>query len=181
MTGETRARGGAKQYNNKKLHKINDASFDGLELIVVIVFHLHTVAGKEHRLPCLSLVPATDFVSSRDFLVYSASSFFPFTPSALHPCLLFLPGSSFYFHSRLLFPSATSFYLKTHALFSICDVKLAIPWLYTLTSVSIFSTLFQYISSGSEKENLSINQELLSLFIIFLILVTLMSYSGVIS
>ena len=32
MTDETRARGGAKQYNNKKLHKINDASFDGLEL-----------------------------------------------------------------------------------------------------------------------------------------------------
>ena len=142
MTHETRARGEAKRYNNKKLYKINDASFDRLELIVVIVFHLHTVAGKEHRLPCLSLVPATDFVSSRDFLVYSASSFFPFTPSALHPCLLFLPGSSFYFHSRLLFPSATSFYLKTHALFSICDVKLAIPWLYTLTSVCIFSILF---------------------------------------
>ena len=116
------------------------------------------------RLPCLF----------REF-------FFPFTPSALHPFPLFLPGRSFYFHSRLLFPSATSFYLKTHALFSICDVKLAIPWLYTLTSVSIFSTLFQYISSGSEKENLSINQELFSLFIIFLILVTLMSYSGVIS
>lgn len=75
MTDETCARGGAKQHNNKKLHKINDASFDGLELIVVIVFHLHTVAGKEHRLPCLPLVPATDFVSSRDFLVYSASSF----------------------------------------------------------------------------------------------------------
>ena len=98
MTDETRARGEAKRYNNKKLHKINDASFDRLELIVVIVFHLHTVAGKEHRLPCLPLVPATDFVSSRDFLVYSASSFFPFTPSALHPCLLFLPGRSFYFH-----------------------------------------------------------------------------------
>ena len=34
---------------------------------------------------------------------------FPFTPSALHPCLLFLPGRSFYFindfffHRRLLF------------------------------------------------------------------------------
>ena len=76
MTDETRARGGAKKYNNKKLHKINDASFDRLELIVVIVFHLHTVAGKEYRLPCLSLVPATDFVSSRDFLVYSGRSFF---------------------------------------------------------------------------------------------------------
>ena len=76
MTDETRARGGAKKYNNKKLHKINDASFDRLELIVVIVFHLHTVAGKEHRLPRLSLVPATDFVSSRDFLVYSGRSFF---------------------------------------------------------------------------------------------------------
>ena len=76
MTDETRARGGAKQYSNKKLHKINDASFDRLELIVVIVFHLHTVAGKEHRLPRLSLVPATDFVSSRDFLVYSGRSFF---------------------------------------------------------------------------------------------------------
>ena len=38
MTDQTRARGEAKQYNNKKLHKINDASFDRLELIVVIVF-----------------------------------------------------------------------------------------------------------------------------------------------
>ena len=39
----------------------------------------------------------------------------------------------------------------------------------------------QYISSGFEKENLSNNQELLSLLIISLILVTLMFYSGVIS
>ena len=100
MTDETRARGEAKQYNNKKLHKINDASFDRLELIVVIVFHLHTVAGKEHRLPCLSLVPATDFVSSRDFLVYSASSFFH---SHLLLCIL-----AFYFYPDVLFISLTT-------------------------------------------------------------------------
>ena len=180
MTDETRARGGAKQHNNKKLHKINDASFDGLELIVVIVFHLHTVAGKEHRLPCLPLVPATDFVSSRDFLVYSASSFFH---SHLLLCIL-----AFYFYPDVLFISLTTsfsigdfFLLENPRLILVCDVKLAIPWLYTPTSVSILSTLFQYISSGSEKENLSINQELLSLFIIFLILVTLMFDSGVIS
>ena len=109
MTDETRARGEAKQYNNKKLHKINDASFDRLELIVVIVFHLHTVAGKEHRLPCLSLVPATDFVSSRDFLVYSASSFFHshlllcILAFYFYPDVLFIFINDFFFHRRLLF------------------------------------------------------------------------------
>ena len=47
-------------------------------------------------------------------------------------------------------------------------------------SMYILHTI-QYITSGFEKENLSNNQELLSLLIISLILVTLMFYSGVIS
>ena len=47
-------------------------------------------------------------------------------------------------------------------------------------SMHILHTI-QYISLGFEKENLSNNQEFLSLLIISLILVTLVFYSGVIS
>ena len=181
MTDETRARGGAKQYSNKKLHKINDASFDRLELIVVIVFHLHTVAGKEHRLPCLSLVPATDFVSSRDFLVYSWRSFF----SIRTFCFASLPFIStrrfFLFSLTTSFSIGDFFLLENPRL--ILDLRREIGYslaLHPNISMHILHTV-QYISSGFEKENLSNNQELLSLLIISLILVTLMFYSGVIS
>ena len=133
-------------------------------------------------------------IDFRAFLLFPPLILFPPATSLFIPRVLF-SIHTFFFASFPFISTRTFFLCSLTTSFSIggffllenprliLDLRREIGYslaLHPNISMYILHTI-QYISSGFEKENLSNNQELLSLLIISLILVTLMFYSGVIS